>query len=327
MKRREFIAGLGSAAAWPLSARAQQSAIPVIGLLSSASPGPFASRLRAFHQGLQEAGYVEGQNVTIEFRWAEDQYDRLPALAADLVRSEVAVIVAAGGPVTALAAKGATATIPIVFVSGDDPVRYGLVASLNRPGGNVTGAVFFSAGLAAKRLELLRHLVPGTSVVGYLVNPRNAAEAEGEIKEAQAAAGALGLTLQVLRASNVEEIEAVFRSLRELHVGALAVASDPFLFGSRDRLIALADRDRMPVVGYVREFAVAGGLASYGTSLADALRQVGIYTGRILKGEKPADLPVVQSTKFELVLNLKTARALGLTIPSGVLAIADEVIE
>ena len=327
MRRRDFITLFGGgAAAWPLVARAQQPPMPVIGLLSTASPGPFAGRLRAFRQGLQEAGYVEGRNVTIEYRWAEDHYDRLPALAADLVRRQVAVIATAGGPVTALAAKAATATIPIVFVSGDDPVLYGLVASLNRPGGNVTGAVFFSVGLAAKQIELLRQLMPSTSVAGYLVNPNNS-EADREIKEAQAAAGALGLTLHVLRASSGDGIEAVFSSLRELHAGAVVVAPDPFLFGSRDRLIALADHDRIPVVGYVREYAAAGGLASYGTSLADALRQVGVYAGRILKGEKAADLPVVQSAKFELVLNLKTARALGLIVPDKLLALADEVIE
>ena len=327
MKRREFISLLGGAAvAWPLAVRAQQPAMPAVGFLHANQRMPSAYQTDAFRRGLGESGYVEGQNVAIEYRWADGHYDRLPDLAADLVRRKVTVIATAGGPVVARVAKAATASIPIVFVSGDDPVRHGLVASFNRPGGNVTGAVFFGVGVAVKRVELLHELLPDAGIAGYLVNPSNP-EAEWETRDAQAAANALGLKLHILRASRVEDIDGVFTSLTKMQAAALAVATDPFLFTWRERLVATANRQRIPMITHAREYVATGALASYGASIADAVRQAGIYVGRILKGEKPADLPVVQSTRFELVLNLKTANALGITVPPTLLARADEVIE
>jgi putative ABC transport system substrate-binding protein len=327
MNRRAFTTLLcGAAVAWPIAARAQQPAMPVIGFLASESPLTFATRIAAFRHGVAEAGYVEGQNVAIEYRWADGHYDRLPDLAADLVRREVTVIATAGGPVVARAAKAATASIPIVFVSGDDPVRHGLVASFNRPGGNVTGAVFFGVGVAVKRVELLHELLPDAGIAGYLVNPSNP-EAEWETRDAQVAANALGLKLHILRASRVEDIDGAFTSLTKMQAAALAVATDPFLFTWRERLVAIANRQRMPMIAHAREYVAAGALASYGASIPDAVRQAGVYVGRILKGERPADLPVVQSTRLELVLNLKTANALGITVPPTLLARADEVIE
>jgi putative ABC transport system substrate-binding protein len=322
VKRRAFITLLGSAATWPVLAHAQP--LPVIGLMHSSSPRMFAHR--AFHLGLNGAGWVEGQNVAIEYRWAEGQYDRLPALASDLIRRRVAVLTAFGGVHTALAAKAATATIPIVFANGSDPVKFGLVASLNRPDGNVTGVSFFTAELEAKRLGLLREVVPQVTVVAALVNPTNA-NAENQARELNEAARALGLQLHILNSSSERDIDAAFARVVEMRAGALLVASDPFFFSRYQQLIALAARRGVPAIYEWRDFAEAGGLMSYGTSLNEAYRQAGVYTGRILKGAKPADLPVMRSTKFEFVINLKTARALGLEVPPGLSARADDVIE
>jgi putative tryptophan/tyrosine transport system substrate-binding protein len=327
MQRREFIAGIGAATAWPLAtARAQQKAMPVIGVLSTGSPSVSSGPIMAFRQGLSEAGYVEGQNLAIEYRWAEGHYDRLPALAADLVGRKVDLIMASSPP-SALAAKSATSTIPIVFRGGGDPVGGGLVASLARPGGNLTGVSFIPNELTAKRLELLSELVPQARVIALLVNPTNSTNTERVIRDVQEAARTKGLQLHVLKASSESEIDTAFASLVQLHAGALVVGADPFLSGQREQLVALASRHEVPAIYAWREFAAAGGLISYGSSLTAAYRLVGIYAGKILKGAKPADLPVEQPTKFELVINRKAAKALGLEVPPTLLAQADEVIE
>jgi ABC-type uncharacterized transport system substrate-binding protein len=328
MKRREFITLLGgAAAAWPLAARAQQPAMPVIGFLNATSPDEFTDRLRGFHRGLKETGYVEGENVSIEYRWADNQLNRLPALAAELVRRQVAVIVSGAGPTVPFVAKAATTTIPIVFLAPEDPVRVGLVASLARPGGNLTGINFFGSELGAKRLELLRELVPGAARVAVLVNPANAANTETTLRDVEAAARAIGLQIQVLNASTGREIDVAFATFGRERPDALFVGPDPFFTSRRVQLILMATRHAVLAMYSGRQFPEIGGLVSYGASLTDAYRQVGAYTGRILKGTKPADLPVVQSTKFELVINAQAARMLGLDVPQSLLATADEVIE
>jgi len=329
IRRRDFVIllGCGTVAAWPLAARGQQPTMLVIGHLNPQSPDGQTGRLRAFRQGLKEAGYVEGENVAIEYRWAEGQFDRLPALAAELVRRQVSVIVATGGPASPMAAKAATTTIPIVFVTAEDPVRLGLVASLARPGGNLTGINFLQSELAAKRLELLRELVPGAARVAVLVNPANATTAETTLREAQAAARAMGLQVQVLNASTSREINSAFASLARERPDALFVGGDGFFLSRRVQMVNLASRYAVPATYADRPFAEAGGLMSYGSNNEDAFRQAGVYVGRILKGAKPADLPVVQASKFELVINAETARMLGLTVPDKLLATADEVIE
>jgi putative ABC transport system substrate-binding protein len=326
MKRREFITLLGGAATWPVTAHAQRTTLPVIGYLGSGSLATNAESLAAFRQGLSDTGYVEGRNVTIEYRWADEVYDRLPALAGDLVRRGVNVIASTGGSQSVLAAKAATATIPIVFSGGSDPVAAGLVASLNRPGGNLTGASFFSTELGPKRLELLHQLVPKATVMAALLNPINF-NIEAQTNTLQAAARALGLRLNVLHASNDRDIDVVFATVAQMHADALLVGPDNFIFSRNAQIAALALRHELPALYQWREFAIAGGLMTYGPSQSEVYHQVGVYTGRVLKGEKPADLPVVQSTKIEMIVNLRTAKALGLTVPSSLLAVADEVIE
>ena len=325
MNRRDFIALVGGAAAWPFAARAQQPSMLVVGFLSSRSPGDDPNLFPAFRRGLKEAGYVEGQNVAIEYRFADNQYDRLPALAADLVRRRVALIVA-NGP-AARTATAATATIPIVFSAGFDPVEVGLVASLNRPGGNITGVSILDVELGPKRLELLHELVPTATIIAALVNPTDPARAETTARGFQAAAGTLGLQLHVLHASTDRDLNMVFARLVQLRAGGLVIGGEPFFNSRSEQLGALSIRHAVPAIYQNRAFAAAGGLMSYGGSITDAYHTIGIYTGRVLKGEKPADLPVIQSTKIELIINLKTARALGITVPLPLLGRADEVIE
>ena len=327
MRRREFITFFGSAAvAWPLATRAQQAPMPVIGFLNSGSSDAFRPLVAGFRRGLAEAGYVEGRNVSIEYRWAEGRYDRLPALAAELVRRPVSVIAATGGSVSALAAKSATSTIPIVFEAGGDPVTLGLVPSLNRPAGNITGVSNFFGTLAAKRLEILRELVPTSTVIATLTNPNNPTS-ESQLADIQAAARVLGLKIYIVKASNERDIEAAFANIVQERVGALTVLADPFLTNYHDQITALAARHTLPAIYSYRQSVISGGLLSYGTDLSDVFRQAGVYTGQILNGAKPTDLPVLQPTKFDLVINLKTAKALGLEIPSKLLFTADEVIE
>jgi putative tryptophan/tyrosine transport system substrate-binding protein len=327
MRRREFIGVVGAAATWPLVARAQQPAMPVVGFIRDGSADTSARFVAAFRKGINETGYVEGQNVTVEYHWLEGQYNRLPALMADLVRRQVAVIAVPGSAQAALAAKAATATIPIVFSVGQDPVRLALVASLARPGGNATGVNFFHQEVTLKRLRLLHDLVPEAVRVAVLVNPGNASTVESTLREVQEAAPTIGLQIQILNAATIGEIDAAFATLAREHSDALFVAADAFFLDRRVQFVTLTARDRIPATYSVRELVAAGGLMSYGADLTDAFRQVGVYTGKILKGAKPAELPVLQSTKFEFVINLQTARALGIEVPSGVLSIADEVIE
>jgi putative ABC transport system substrate-binding protein len=329
MIRREFITLLGgAAAAWPLAARAQQKAMPVIGFLWSSAAGPVAYAVTAFRQGLKEAGYVEGQNVAIEFRYADSQIDRLPALAADLVRRQVSVIFAGGGGVTARVAKAATSTIPIVFVNGEDPVKVGLVPSLARPGGNLTGVSFFTIELGPKRLELLRELVPGAKAIALLVNPSSAnADSEAGAAAVQAVIRAGGQQAMILHTASETDFSPAFARLVKQQADALLIISDPLFTVRRDQIVALAARHGVPTMYPLREYVTSGGLVSYGASNVDAWRQGGVYVGQVLKGAKPADLPVRQPTKFQLVINLNTAKALGLDVPATLLAIADEAIE
>ena len=328
IRRREFIALLGgAAAAWPLAARAQQTSMPVIGFLDPRSSHVIADLLRAFREGLKETGHVEGENVAVEYRWAENQNDRLPVLAADLVRRQVTVITAPGSTPAALAAQAATTTIPIVFGTSADPVQLGLVTSLNRPGGNITGVATLSVEVAAKRLELLHEVVPTATTVALLINPASPALSEPTTRDLQAAARVLGLNIHILHASTELDFERVFASLTQLQTGGLVIGNDPLFTGRAKELGAFSLRHRVPAIFQLPEFTAAGGLMSYGGSISDAYHRVGVYVGRILKGEKPADLPVERSTKVELVINLKTAQALGLTVPLPLLGRADEVIE
>jgi len=330
MKRREFITLLGSAAAaWPLAALAQQPAMPVVGFLNAASPDLFAHVVRAFHLGLSETGYVEGRNVAIEYRWAENQYDRLPELAAELVRRRVSVITTGSSTLAALAAKAATTTLPIVFLMGADPVRFGLVASLNRPGGNLTGITTLNLEMTPKRLQVLRELLPTTTIMAVLVNPTNApATVETEVRQVQAAAHTLGLQMvHVLQASTERDLDSAFSTLIQRRAGGLVISADTFFSGKSVELAALASRHAVPTISPYRDFVTAGGLMSYGGSVTELYRLAGVYTGRILKGEQPADLPVQQVTKVQLAINLKTAKALGLTVPTSLIGRADEIIE
>ena len=330
MKRREFITLLGSAAAaWPLAALAQQPAMPVVGFLNAASPDLFAHVVRAFHLGLSETGYVEGRNVAIEYRWAENQYDRLPELAADLVRRRVSVITTGSSTLAALAAKAATTTLPIVFLMGADPVQFGLVASLNRPGGNLTGITTLNLEMTPKRLQVLRELLPTTTIMAVLVNPTNApATVETEVRQVQAAAHTLGLQMvHVLQASTERDLDSAFSTLIQRRAGGLVISADTFFSGKSVELAALASRHAVPTISPYRDFVTAGGLTSYGGSVTELYRLAGVYTGRILKGEQPADLPVQQVTKVQLAINLKTAKALGLTVPTLLIGRADEIIE
>jgi putative ABC transport system substrate-binding protein len=327
MKRREFITLLGGAAAsWPLIALAQQPSMPVIGFLSARSPAEAASVLGAFRQGLGETGYFEGKNVIIEYRWAEGRYDRLPALAAELIGRQVAVIAATGGEPSPLAAQAATRTIPIIFTLGGDPVEAGLVDSFNRPGGNLTGTTIMGVELGPKLLDILRQLIPSATTIAILVNPAFQLTS-AEVRNVQDAAHTVGIRVSVLNASTEAEIDTAFTTIVQQKTDALIVGTDPFLLGQRDQLVRLAARHTVPTIYFLREFVESGGLLSYGPSIANGYRQAGVYTGRILSGAKPAELPVLRPTTFQLVINLKTARALGLTIPANVLAIADEVIE
>ena len=326
MKRREFITMVGgTAVAWPLAVRAQQPAMPVIGFLSSTSPGGYQNPLIAFRKGLAEFGYSEGRNIVVEYRWAEGHFDQLPALAADLLQRTPAVIVTTGIS-SALAARAASATTALVFLAGDDPVKFGLVASLSRPGGTATGVAWLTSELFTKRLELVRELVPATALIGVLINPKSP-EAPPQLKEIETAAQVTGRSLHIADASSETDFDAAFGVLAERRAEALIVSNDPFFNSVRERIIALAARHRIPVIYDRREYTLAGGLMSYGTSYSAAYRELGVYTSKILKGTKPADLPVEQATKFELVINLKTAKALGLAIPAKLLALADEVIE
>jgi putative ABC transport system substrate-binding protein len=326
--RRDFITLLGgTAAGWPLTARAQHATMPAVGFLHPQSPEGYVEPMRAFRQGLKDIGYIEGENLAIEYRWADNQLDRLPALAADLVRRRVAVIAAIGGPLSAFAAKAATTAIPIVFNVGDDPVKHGLVASLARPGGNLTGVNFLSIELAAKRLELLRELVGRLARVAVLVNPANVPNTELTLRDMETAARGIGLQYRVFNADTPREIDAAFEQIGQERPDALFVAITPFFIARRVQLVQLAAFHKIPAAYGLRDFAEGGGLMSYGASLAEAYRQVGVYAGRILKGAKPADIPVVQSTKLELVINHQTARMLGLSVPDKLLATADEVIE
>jgi putative tryptophan/tyrosine transport system substrate-binding protein len=324
VRRREFITVLGGAAAWPLGARAQQPAMPVIGFLNGQAPTAFTHLVAAFRQGLSQAGYVEGQNVAVEFRWAEGHIDRLPALTDDLIRRRVAVIIATGG--AHLAAKAATAAIPIVCSFGGDPAKLGLVESINRPGGNITGVSVFTSDLEAKRLELLHELVPKDAMIGVLPDP-TFSDADAQLKEVQSAARALGRKIRILNASSEDEIDRAITAVIEMRAGGLAVVGNPFFLNRRDRLLTLTRLHAIPAIYENREFTVAGGLMSYGTSVPDVYRQIGAYAGRILKGEKPADLPILQPTKFDIAINLKTAKTLGLDVPTSILLRADEVIE
>lgn len=326
MRRRDLLQGLAASAAWPLAAKAQQSTVPVIGFLSSFPPDTRQKFSRAFQQGLQAADFIVGQNVTVEYRWAEvGEYDQLPAMAADLINRGVAVLFAS--PINAaLAAKHATSATPIVFAIGSDPVEMGLAASLNRPGANATGVTFLSVELGRKRLELLRDLVPSLSSVAFLINPKNPTSAE-QTKEIQAAAAVLGCQVHAVDVAPHSDLERIFATLAQAHDNALVVSADPIFWDLRDRLIALAARNSLPAVYFAREFAVAGGLISYNSDYADSIREAGTYAGRILKGEKPVDLPILQPTKFELVVNLKTAKMQGIAVPQTLLVAADEVIE
>jgi putative ABC transport system substrate-binding protein len=326
VKRREFIALIGGAAAWPLMARAQQATLPVIGFLSARSPADTAHLVAAFRKGLGESGFIEGQNVTIESRWAIGQYDRLSAMAQEFVRRPVAVLVATGGEPAALAAKAATSTIPIVFTIGGDPVSEGLAASFSHPGGNSTGITFLTTQLEPKRLGLLHQLVPQATTIGFLLNPSFSRFAS-QLKDVQDAARVINLQIHILRATTDDEIDAAFEIIARQRITALSVAAAPFFDTRRDKLVALAARYAVPAMYHFREFAEAGGLVSYGTNIADGYRLAGIYTGRVLKGAKPADLPVIEATKFEFVINMKTAKTLGLDVPLGLSAAADELIE